>query len=103
MRRLLPLALLCALLALPGPVVAQDEDVEVEGTKPASTTYVAAAASLDEERSRSAEAQVEQWRHETTLPFPEFSPEQREKIADTLDFPPAGSPPAPPPPDEPTE
>ena len=76
------------------------ELVEQAGTSfapPAHTTYVVADPGLDEERARDAEAQVEKWRSESTLPFPEFAPEQREKLADTLDFPPAGSPGGPPP------
>ena len=80
------------------------ELVEQAGTSfapPAHTTYVVADPGLDEERARDAEVQVEKWRSESTLPFPEFAPEQREKLADTLDFPPAGSPPMPAPPDEP--
>jgi MscS family membrane protein len=78
--------------------------VEQAGTcfaPPARTSYVAPNPGLDEERARNAEAQVKKWRSESTLPFPEFAPEQREKISDTLDFPPAGSPDGPPPRDEP--
>ena len=37
------------------------------------------------------DAEVEKWRQERALPFPEFSPEQREKLAGSLDYPPAGS------------
>jgi MscS family membrane protein len=70
------------------------EAVEQAGTSfapPASTTYVARDPGMDEQRTRDAEAQVEKWRRESALPFPEFSPEQREKLAGTLDYPPAGS------------
>ncbi len=63
---------------------------------PAHTTYVARDGGLDDERARAAEAQVAKWRRESALPFPEFAPAQREKLEDTLDFPPAGSPGGPP-------
>ena len=47
---------------------------------------------LDSERSRIAEAEVQAWRSKGILPFPDFPPEQREQLRDTLDFPPEGSP-----------
>ncbi len=48
--------------------------------------------SLDAERRSEAEAQVKHWRIQSELPFPEFDEEQRERLQDTLDYPPKGSP-----------
>ena len=59
---------------------------------PSQTTYLSRDSGLDSERSRAAEAEVQAWRSEGLLPFPQFSPEQRDRLRDTLDFPPEGSP-----------
>ena len=69
--------------------------VQAAGTDfafPSQITYLSRDSGLDSERSKNAEAQVQAWRSKNTLPFPEFPPEQREQLRDTLDFPPKGSP-----------
>jgi MscS family membrane protein len=42
---------------------------------PSQTAYLADDSGLDEERSRGAEAQVEDWRAKGKLPFPDFDKE----------------------------
>ncbi|MGK7874002.1 MAG: mechanosensitive ion channel domain-containing protein [Xenococcaceae cyanobacterium] len=59
---------------------------------PSQTTYISRDSGVDQERSRTAEAQVQAWRAKGMLPFPEFPPDQHEQLRDTLDFPPEGSP-----------
>ena len=68
--------------------------IEAAGTYfalPSQTNYLPQDSGIDLERSKTAEAQVQAWRSKKTLPFPEFSPEQREQLRNTLDFPPEGS------------
>jgi len=59
---------------------------------PSQTAYIARDTGLDEERGAQAESEIETLRASGTLPFPEFDVEQREKLNDVLDYPPAGSP-----------
>jgi len=69
--------------------------VEESGTGfafPSQTTYLARDEGMDAERTAAAEAQVQAWRSEHRLPFPDFSERQRRRFRDTLDYPPAGSP-----------
>ena len=69
--------------------------IEAAGTDfafPSQTAYISKDSGIDRERSCAAEAEVQDWRSKGTLPFPEFSSEQREQFRDTLDFPPEGSP-----------
>ena len=71
------------------------EIVEEAGTDfafPSQTTYLSRDGGLDGERVRDAEEKVKDWRSQGELPFPEFSDEQRDRLRDTLDFPPKGSP-----------
>ena len=68
--------------------------IEAAGTYfalPSQTNYLPQDSGIDLERSKDAEAQVQAWRSKNKLPFPEFPPEQREQLRDTLDFPPEGS------------
>ena len=68
--------------------------VNVAGTDfafPSQTTYIAQDSGLDPQRSQAVEAVVRNWRSQGILPFPEFTNEQRQKLRDTLDFPPKGS------------
>ena len=58
---------------------------------PSQTTYFTQDTGLDKEKSRDSEAQVEKWRSDNNLPFPEVEGEEQEQFADTLDYPPAGS------------
>ena len=43
------------------------------------------------QRAKAAEGQVEQWRNDAALPFPDPDPQRRQELAGTLDFPPQGS------------
>ena len=70
------------------------EIVESSGTRlalPSQTTYFARDDGLDDEKKRAAEEQVHEWTEKGELPFPDMTEEQREALAGTLDFPPAGS------------
>jgi MscS family membrane protein len=58
---------------------------------PSTTEYFVADSGLDPERSLAAEEQVQEWRLQGELPFPEIDQEKRERIEDTLDYPPEGS------------
>ena len=46
---------------------------------------------LDDERGKAAAAEVQRWRDDDTLPFPDYTPTQKEEMADRLDYPPEGS------------
>jgi MscS family membrane protein len=59
---------------------------------PSRTLYHTRDGGLDEEKQQSAEKQVREWSAAYELPFPEFSDEQRKAFANTLDYPPEGSP-----------
>jgi MscS family membrane protein len=59
---------------------------------PSQTAYLSRDKGLDRERGGRVEARVQQWRTGGKLPFPEFEVERREKLRDTLDYPPEGSP-----------
>ncbi|MBL9135283.1 MAG: mechanosensitive ion channel family protein [Verrucomicrobiales bacterium] len=68
--------------------------VESSGTGfafPSQTLYFARDAGLNQEKARAAETQVQAWRTDSKLPFPEPSPEERERLRGTLSYPPAGS------------
>jgi MscS family membrane protein len=58
---------------------------------PSQTTYLTRGKALDAERAKAAEGQVEQWRNDAALPFPDPDPQRRQELAGTLDFPPQGS------------
>jgi MscS family membrane protein len=59
---------------------------------PSRTVYFSRDPGLDGARSEDAEAEVRRWREEKRLPFPEFDFAERAEMADTLLFPPEGSP-----------
>ena len=63
---------------------------------PAQTTYFTRAAQPDAARVDAVETQLQAWRAEGALPFPDLTEERRRQLTDTLDFPPAGSPEGPP-------
>ncbi len=63
---------------------------------PAQTTYLTRDKQKDTEQVQAAEAEVSTWRSEGKLPFPDLPAERTQKIKDTLEFPPAGSPEGPP-------
>jgi len=53
-----------------------------------SQTIYRGDAGLDPDRARAAEAEVQRWRAEGTLPIPEFPPERVAQLRGTLDYPP---------------
>jgi len=69
--------------------------VEQAGTGfafPSRTLYLSRDGGLDHEKQQAAEKQVREWASAQALPFPDFTEGYRVKIADTLDYPPEGSP-----------
>jgi MscS family membrane protein len=71
------------------------EIVEESGTSfafPSQTLYVGRDHGIDEERSASAMQEVDHWRKTGRLPFPRMSEAHQERLANTLDYPPRGSP-----------
>jgi MscS family membrane protein len=71
------------------------EIVEASGTGfafPSRTLYVRRDSGLDTERGEAAMEQVQSWRGTGQLPFPNMASSRREQLADTLDYPPRGSP-----------
>ncbi len=71
------------------------EIVEDGGTSfafPSQTLYVGRDKGLDAERGEAAMQQVQSWRRTRQLPFPQMVRSDRERLADTLDYPPRGSP-----------
>ena len=73
--------------------------VKEAGTRlaiPSSRTYLGRDEKLDEEAIRQAEAQVDAWRDNGEFPFPRFPADVRERLNDTLEWPPLGSPDGPP-------
>jgi MscS family membrane protein len=71
------------------------EIVEEAGTSfafPSRTLYVRRDNGLDTERGEAAMEQVQSWRDAGQLPFPNMASSHREQLADTLDYPPRGSP-----------
>jgi MscS family membrane protein len=68
--------------------------IEQSGTAiafPSQTLYLGRDHGPDEEKARAAEDRVRAWREEGTLPFPNFSPEQANRIRGSIVSPPAGS------------
>jgi MscS family membrane protein len=59
---------------------------------PSRTLYLGSDAGLHEERGNAAIDQVQSWRRTGQLPFPHMPSARREQLADTLDYPPRGSP-----------
>lgn len=69
--------------------------IEEAGTSiafPSRTVYLGRDRGLDEERGEAAMQEVQSWRSTGRLPFPNMADSRREKLADTLDYPPHGSP-----------
>ena len=68
--------------------------IESAGTRlavPSKTSYFTRDEGLDEDKKRAAETQVDAWRDEGELPFPDMSEARRESLKATLSFPPRGS------------
>ena len=71
------------------------EVVENAGTGfafPSRTLYHARDGGLDQQRQGEAEKRVREWASAQTLPFPDMAEDERQRITDTLDYPPEGSP-----------
>ena len=59
---------------------------------PSQTLYYSKDSGLDQDRKEAAETRVREWAAAHEMPFPTFTPEQRNKRRNTLDYPPEGSP-----------
>jgi len=69
--------------------------VEASGSAfafPSQTLYVEPSRGLDAELTMAAAMEVERWRSEKRLPFPDYDERTRRELANTLDYPPEGSP-----------
>jgi MscS family membrane protein len=67
------------------------EIVEKSGTGlgfPASTVYMARETGLHKEKTEAAEHQVQQWRDERQLPFPDFAPADKSAFRGSIPYPP---------------
>jgi MscS family membrane protein len=67
------------------------EIVEKSGTGlgfPASTVYMARDAGLRQEKTEAAEHQVQHWRDERQLPFPDFAPADKSAFRGSIPYPP---------------
>ena len=58
---------------------------------PSAVHYRAEDTAPDPARVQAAEAEVERWRSEDALPFPDFDWREKASLSSTLDYPPAGS------------
>jgi len=58
---------------------------------PSTTIYRAEDDGLDQEKTRSAEAQIAAWREQGELMFPDFNDEERAAMRDSIAYPPEGS------------
>jgi len=68
--------------------------VDASGTGfafPSTVNYLAKDSGVDRERTERTEAIMRELREGNQLPFPDFDPDTRHNLTDTLDFPPAGS------------
>jgi len=59
---------------------------------PSQTTYFRRDSGLSKEQGEAAEAEVQAWRESGNLPFPEFAREHRERVWNSIQYPPEGSP-----------
>lgn len=58
---------------------------------PSQTSYTATDRGIDDDKRRSAEAQVQQWRERGALCLPDFPAAEIAALDDTLDYPPKGA------------
>jgi MscS family membrane protein len=58
---------------------------------PSQTLYVTRDGGIDAQRGTEAASEVERWREQGSLPFPDFDPGERGELMNTLPWPPAGS------------
>jgi len=54
---------------------------------PSQTLYLTRDSGLDKEKAVSAEHQVQQWRDERKLPFPDFAPEDKAAFRGSIEYP----------------
>jgi MscS family membrane protein len=70
------------------------EIVRQSGTNfafPSQTLYLGRDQGLDPKKTAAAEKEVEQWRDQHQLPFPDFSPTEKASLRGTIEYPPSGS------------
>jgi MscS family membrane protein len=68
--------------------------VEKSGTSiafPSQTTYFSRDSGLDKEKAAAAEQQVQQWRDQHKLPFPDFAPADKSAFRGSIVYPPPES------------
>ena len=68
--------------------------VEASGTGfafPSQTLYLSRDHGVNDRNKQTAEAEVSAWRQQESLQFPNLDPERVSSLADSLDWPPAGS------------
>jgi len=68
--------------------------VENSGTGiafPSQTLYLSRDSGLDKEKAAAAERQVQHWREQHQLPFPDFAPADMSTFSDTIAYPPPDS------------
>ena len=68
--------------------------IETSGTGvafPSQTTYLAKDSGLDSEKTKEVVTQVQRWKQDKSLPFPNYPPEKIAEIADSLEYPPPDS------------
>lgn len=58
---------------------------------PSQTLYLGRDQGLDLEKTAAAEKQVEQWRNQHELPFPDFTPAEKASFRGSIPYPPPGS------------
>jgi MscS family membrane protein len=54
---------------------------------PSQTLYLSRASGIDKEKAAAAEQQVQQWRDEKKLPFPDFAPADRSAMRNSIVYP----------------
>lgn len=83
-------------LAIQEDILLRMEDIVIEAGSgfafPSQTAYLTRDKGLDADRQRAAEGRVDRWRRGGRLPFPEFPAEERQRLENSLDYPPRGSP-----------
>jgi MscS family membrane protein len=58
---------------------------------PSQTLYLGRDSGLDHEKAEAAEKQVEQWRDQRQLPFPDYAPADKASFRDSIAYPPPES------------
>ena len=58
---------------------------------PSQTLYVEQSSGIDADLTEAAELEVQRWRSENRLPFPDYDERTRSELSNTLDYPPEGS------------